>query len=314
MGVFMDQYDIREQIKKESRNKFIGEVGLMLFLFVIVLLVVFVGDIPNPMRMRIQTNGDQLLKDYHKGIDYVRVSDKSLEYTGYYSKAKDGHIKYYCYAVVLEGKKFFVFVPSNRFKDMPLPTINNYSFTARLHKDKKLISKVAQDYNMTSSEWNQLDIISDVVLDEANKEQVRFYIIWIAMGMILLLCCAYGYLSFRNSKNIYKRKEVSYLSVYGDVDSILDTINDEILDKLLFDSNHIKITENYVVILMGGSVFLENRKSITKVQVVKKVKKVYGIVKIGYENVLQFMSPNFILFETPVESDVEIAEIVELMS
>ena len=313
----MNTYDIRKQIQKENKNKLISEVGMVLFLFVLVFCLIFVGNLSNPFHVLEAQNGIDLMKEYEAGVDYVNVTNASLEFTGYYKEDKNGKIIYNCYATIIGDEKFFVFVPTSRSgadPNNPEELLNNYSFTARMHTDPDLLSMVAKDYDMTTEEWIDTGIISTVVLDEAGSELTRMYVIWGAIICVILLCLVYCITSYNNLKNIYKRKEVMNLAQYGEIDTILDCINNEVEKKLEFDSVNMKITKNYLIAFMSGKMYLGKRELISKVEIISKVKKAYGFVKLGYEEFLQIYEGDKTVFEMPIFNEAEATEVISIMN
>lgn len=313
----MNTYDIRKQIQKENKNKLISEVGMVLFLLVIVFCLIFVGKLSNPFHVLEVKNGKDLMKEYKAGVDYVKVTNASLEFTGYYKEDKNGKNLYNCYATVIGEEKFFVFVPTSRSGEdvnNPDELLTNYSFTARMHTDPDLLSIVAEDYEMTTEEWIDTGIISTVVLDEAASDLTRMYIIWGALICVILLCLVYCITSYNNLKNIYKRKEVKKLAQYGEIDTVLDCINKEVNDKLDFDSVNMKITKNYLIAFTNGRIYLGKRAFISKVELISKVKKAYGIVKLGYEDFLQIYEGDKRVFEIPILNEVEAKEVLSIMN
>lgn len=309
----MNQYDIRKQIQRENRNKLFSEIGLVLFLIVIIVTIIFAGKLPNPLRVLTTGDGKEIVEEYKKGLDYVKVKNASLEFTGYYKEDKDGNVRYNCYSALLGDEKFFVFVPVSRTGDDPAELLTDYSFTARLHTDTNLLSAVAEDYDMTLEEWNDTNIISTIVLDEANLDRTRMLVIWGALLCVIALCAIYLVISYLHLKDIYAREEVKYLSRYGDVRQVLDDINKEVNNNLVFDSIPIKITRNYFIAFTNGKILLEKRKQISEVKLVSKVKKAYGLVKLGYENFLQIIEDDVTIFEVPIVSEVEAKEIMNIM-
>ncbi|WP_310604419.1 hypothetical protein [Anaerosporobacter sp.] len=313
----MNTYDIREQIKRENRNKLIGEIGVVLFLLAIIFSIIFIGKLSNPFHVIEGKEGLNLEKEYDAGASYVKVTDASLEFTGYYKEDKNGKILYNCYATLIGEEQFFVFVPASRSGediDSPEELLTNYSFTAHMHTDADLLNIVAEDYKMTTEEWIDTGVISTIVLDEANSDMTRMYIIWVALICVVLLCLAYCIVSYNNLKDIYKRKEVMDLTRYGEVDNILDCINEEVDSSLEFDSINMKITKNYLIAFINGKIYIGKRTSISKVEVVSKVKKVYGIVKLGYEDFLQIYEGDKKVFEIPSFSEVEVVEVLTIMN
>lgn len=313
----MDTYDIRRQIQKANKSKLISEVGMVLFLLVIIFCLIFAGNLSNPFHVLDAKNGKDLMKEFKAGVDYVKVTDASLEFTGYYKEDKNGKILYNCYATVIGDEKFFVFVPASRSGEDPSnpdELLTNYSFTARMHTAPDLLSIVANDYEMTTEEWIDTGIISTVVLDEANSDLIRMYIMWGALISVVLLCIAYCIISYNNLKNIYNRKEVINLSQYGEIDRVLDCINDEVKKKLEFDSVNMKITKNYLIAFTNSKIYLGKRALISKVELISKVKKVYGIIKLGYEDFLQIYEGDKEVFEIPILNEVEAAEVLAIMN
>lgn len=313
----MDTYDIRRQIQKENKNKLISEIGVVLFLLVIIFCLIFAGNLSNPFHVLDANNGKDLMKEYKAGVDYVKVTDASLEFTGYYKENENGKILYNCYATVIGDEKFFVFVPASRSGEdanNPDELLTNYSFTARMHTAPDLLDVVAKDYEMTTEEWIDTGIISTVVLDEANSDTTRMYIIWGALICVILLCIAYCIISYNNLKNIYKRKEVMDLAEYGEIDEILDSINNEVQKKLEFDSVNMKITKNYLIAFTNGRIYLGKRSLISKVELISKVKKVYGIIKLGYEDFLQIYEDDKKVFEIPILNETEAVEVLTIMN
>ncbi|WP_167957712.1 hypothetical protein [Anaerosporobacter faecicola] len=313
----MNTYEVRKQIQKENKNKLIGEIGMVLFLLVILCCIVFVGRLSNPFHVLDSKNGKDLVKEYEAGTDYVKVRNATLEFTGYYKEDKNNNILYNCYATVIGEEKFFVFVPAKRSgKDPKDPdkTLSNYSFTARMHKDSELLSVVAKDYELTVEELVETDVISTIVLDEADLDLTRMYIIWIALICVILLCILYCIISYVHLKSIYKRKEILELQKYGPIDEVLDAINEEVANHLVFDSIALKITEQYLLAFRSGKVYIQKCKYITNVLITSKVKKAYGIVKLGYENFLQIYEGEQVVFELPMENEIEAKEILEVMN
>ena len=166
---------------------------------------------------------------------------------------------------------------------------------------------------MTLEEWNDTNIISTIVLDEANLDRTRMLVIWGALLCVIALCAIYLVISYLHLKDIYAREEVKYLSRYGDVRQVLDDINKEVNNNLVFDSIPIKITRNYFIAFTNGKILLEKRKQISEVKLVSKVKKAYGLVKLGYENFLQIIEDDVTIFEVPIVSEVEAKEIMNIM-
>ena len=313
----MSTYDIRKQIQKENKNKLISEVGMVLFLLVIVFCLVFVGKLSNPFHVLDAQNGKDLMKEYEAGVDYVKVTNASLEFTGYYKEDKNGKILYNCYATVIGEEKFFVFVPTSRSGEdanQPDELLTNYSFTARMHTDPDLLSMVAQDYEMTTEEWIDTGIISTIVLDEADSDITRMYIIWGAFICVIILCLVYCITSYNNLRNIYKRKEVKNLARDGEIDDVLDSINMEVDKELEYDSVNMKITKNYLIAFTDGKIYLGKRALISKVELISKVKKAYGFVKLGYEDFLQIYEGDKAVFEIPILNNVEATEILAIMN
>ena len=312
----MCTYDIRKQIQKENKKKLISEVGMVLFLLVIVFCLIFVGKLYNPFHVLDAKNGKDLMKEYEAGVDYVKVTNATLEFTGYYKEDKSGKNLYNCYATVIGEEKFFVFVPTSRSGedvDHPDELLTNYSFTARMHTDPDLLSMVAQDYEMTTQEWIDTGVISTIVLDEADAEITRMYIIWGAIVCVILLCIVYCIISYQNLKNIYKRREVRNLASTGEIDNVLDCINKEVEKELEYDSVNMKITKNYLIAFSNGRIYLGKRELISKVELVSKVKKAYGFIKLGYEDFLQIYEGDKTVFEIPIFNDVEASEILAIM-
>lgn len=312
----MNTYDIRKQIQKENKNKLLSEVGMVLFLLVIVFCLIFAGQLSNPFHVLDAKNGKDLMKEYEAGGDYVKVTNASLEFTGYYKEDKNGKILYNCYATIIGEEKFFVFVPNSRSGEdanKPDELLTNYSFTARMHTDPDLLSIVAEDYEMTTEEWIGTGVISTVVLDEAASDITRMYIIWGAIICVIFLCLVYCIISYNNLKNIYKRKEVKNLAQYGEIDTILDSINKEVNNTLEFDSINMKITKNYLIAFTNGKVYLGKRALISKIEIISKVKKAYGIVKLGYEDFLQIYESDKRVFEVPILNELEAEEVLMIM-
>ena len=117
--IVMNQYEIRKQIQRENGNKLFSEMGLVLFLIVIILTIIFVGKLPNPFRVVTVNDGNEIIEEYNNGLDYVKVKNASLEFTGYYKEDSDGNVRYYCYSTLIGDNKFFVFVPVSRTGDNP---------------------------------------------------------------------------------------------------------------------------------------------------------------------------------------------------
>ena len=139
------------------------------------------------------------------------------------------------------------------------------------------------------------------------------YIIWGAIVCVILLCLVYCIISYYNLKNIYKRIEVRNLASAGEIDNVLDCINKEVEKELEYDSVNMKITKNYLIAFSNGKIYLGKRELISKVELVSKVKKAYGFVKLGYEEFLQIYEGDKTVFEIPILNDVEAVEILAIM-
>ncbi|HEX3022010.1 MAG TPA: hypothetical protein VHP81_06435 [Lachnospiraceae bacterium] len=312
----MEQYDIRNQIKAENNSKLIGELGLIFFLIVIILCIIFVGKMPNPFKMVTPSNEKELYEAYDSGLDYIKISNATLEFTGYYKEDAKGNIIYNCYSTNVGKERFFVFVPAkNSGEDAwnPEETLKNYSFKAKMHTDNALFETVANDYDLSVEDFISSNVISKIMLDEARSDQARMYLIWIAFGIILLLCIIYTIISYVHLKSITARKEVRVLKKYGDIDEVLNKINDEIQDKLEFSSLHLKITQNYIAAFCNGKIFISSREDISEVRLKSKIRKAYGIVKLGYEDFIQFIRKNDTIFELEVSNELEAGEILEIL-
>lgn len=316
LGGYMNIYDIRNQIKRENKLKLIGDFGMILFLLVILCCIIFACKLNNPFYVLKAKEGTDLEREFKKGTDYVTINNATLEFTGYFKEDKQGKILYNCYATVIGSNRFFVFIPPERSgsnASNPDESITGYSFTARMHKDNNLIKMVAADYNMTVEEWNQTNKISQVVMDEVNTQRVRMFVVWSALICIVIICILYGLITYRNLRDIYIRREVEYLKKYGDIDDVLDDINEEVENDIEFDSIHIKITKNYFLCFLNGKLLIDKKSALSDVKVVSRVKKVYGIVKLGYERYLQVMREGQLVIELPIENAMEEEEILSLM-
>jgi len=313
----MKLYDVRIHIKKQNKLRLIGDICVVLFLIAILGCIVYERNIANPFHVRNVTDSSQPDKAYKDGLDYVHVNQAELEFTGYYKEDKKGNIIYNCYATRIGNRKYFVFVPVSRSgenPEEPAVKLTKYTFTARLHKDGKLIKMVAEDNNMTVTDWSERGEFSSIVLDEANLQRTKWYFIWAIIALIILICIIYGLISFYNLKSIYNRSEIVYLKRYGEIDALFDQINDEVEHNIEFDSIHLKITKSYILCFYSGKIFIDRRDAISKVQIASKIKKVYGIVNLGYERFLQFVREDQVVFELPIENMVEEEEIIKLLN
>lgn len=313
----MENYDIKRQIKAENKNKLLSDGGLIGFFSVILLLILFQGGVDNPFAVIHQPDSDQQLeKEYKSGTEYVRMENAELEYTGYYKEDKDNQVIYNCYLMELGKKKYFVFVPAGRSgdnKEAPGAVLKNYTFSAKIQKDKELFETVAEDYNMTVAEFCKSSKVSELVFNEARSNRKLMFGIW---GLaFFLLSAGIGYIiyfSFRMER-IEKNRYVKALSIYGDPMEILNNVNNEINEELLFDSNNIKVTRNWVAGFKAGRVFIVPMEEIGTVEKGEKVKRAYGFVKLGYELYVKIITRHGESMEFFIENEKEEEELLSVL-
>ncbi|BCN32822.1 hypothetical protein bsdtb5_41170 [Anaeromicropila herbilytica] len=283
-------YDIRKQIRTENRRKLIGEIVIMITLVFITALILLTCNLKNPFVVVEPSNSKQLDKAYKSGVDYVRFKHVNLEFTGYYKTNESNEIIYNCYALTLDDTKYFVFVPakdSDGNKESPKSEINNYSFTANMQKDWKLIEKVSKDYDSEKTEFLEEYGVSDIILNEAKSDRMEMYLLWALFMLIVIISLVYLVLSLLQVKLITRDKAVKKLVNYGNIQEILDSINKEVLSEKIYESGKTKLLKNWIISFDLGDIHIIPKQIIQSVTLIKEKRKVYGFFSIGEANFME---------------------------
>lgn len=313
----MENYDVRKQILTENKNKLLSDFGLIGLFTVILILILFKGSIPNPFLLSTPNTEIELEDDYKSGKRYIRVENAVLEYTGYYKENKKGTVIYNCYITSIEDMDYFVFVPASRSGDNPEDPENilyNYTFTAKISKDKELFDMVASDYDMTVDEFIKSYGVSDKVLNEARSDRKNIFVIWGFIFLFILGEIGYIVVRFLNMSKIEENRYIEELNRYGEINTVLDDINEDVRTNLKYNSTNVKIGEKWFVGFGLGKIFITTIDEIADTEKLTKAKKAYGFVKLGYyELFLKIRSKDDREFVFTIESDNEAEEIFNIL-
>lgn len=174
--------------RKAFRQKRFFELTGTLILLVVAVILLCSGTVLNPFRIQNIEKEEDIVSAYDRHINYVRLSEQTLDFTGYYRMDGKGDITYNCYVTTDFDTRYFVFLPVARTVDEDgntLETITDYSFTGRIKKDEQLIETVAGDYEVTLENFMEECSVSEIVIDEAGAKRKEVLIIWIALFTLL---------------------------------------------------------------------------------------------------------------------------------
>lgn len=308
-------YDIRKQIRIENKTKLIGEMCIMIVLVSITALLILNCNLKNPFIVAKPTSDKMVEEKFKQGIDYVKFDGADLEFTGYYKMNEKNKIIYNCYSIKFDKLKYFVFVPANRSGEdqaNPEKNLKNYSFTAKVEIDNDLFDMVARDYGLNKDEFLKAYGVSNIVFDEAKSDRLEMYALCFLFSLIVVVCIIYLVLSLRQVNEITRNKHVRQLSKYGDIDKILDTMNEEIKNGRIFDSGKVKITNHWVIGFFDGNVSIFSKSNVKNLEVKKEIRLAYGVLPAGTALYLIFSLVDQTKHKIHIDSKVHAEEVLEI--
>ena len=196
--------------------------------------------------------------------DFVEVSTKQMNYTGYDVKNGMG-TKFSYYYSIQNGKCAFALIPYDlvqaKGKDLPEDAvkqkIKDLTFKAKVIKPdssyNKMISMFAKDLNWTEDDLN--DISTGWVVSSANYHPYRYIFSLIIIILFIGLAIVRLINSIRCCKDPYRFKVCSYLSK-EECRELINEAQEELDSENYLQINATYITENYYIDLDTSGAFI----------------------------------------------------------
>lgn len=312
----MYNFDIKEKIIGENKKKIMGKIVIMIVFLAMTTLFTLSGNLLSPFYV-IKTNSDEeLMKEYDKHKKYVSFESLELEFTGYYKTNKAGNVVYNCYATSFDKIKYFVFVPAKRSslgQEEPEMTLKDYSFVAKIQKDEDLFQVISEDYNIETNQFSEQLGISNLIFNEAKSDRNDMLALWFLFFLILIIGIVYIINLVIHVGDIEKTKAVEALSRYGDISKVIESINQEMQNSKVFDSNYISITHNWFMSFYEGNIVIINIKNIELVEEQSIIKKAYGLIPIGKALFIKLNTRDGQSYKISIETSMESKEIIEVV-
>lgn len=312
----MYEYDIRNQIRAENRNKLFGEACVMAVVLIVLLLFIRGIHTENPFYRSSPKTDGEVEELYKKGNLFVEFDSVDLSFTGYYKEDKKGKKIYNCYKFRIEKLDYFVFVPlvrSGEDLENPNERLEGYSFKGKMKQDRPLFEMVAKDYSLGVDGFMEEYYVSPIIMDEVKDDRGKIILVWILFALLLVGYGLYIIWALRRADKPENCRALSNLGGKDEMDRLLDEINKEILEVKVFDTNKIKITQQWFLAFYDGNIIISLRKQIQSVKAVEKVKKAYGISKIGQRYFVEIILENGKTHEIPIEEENDYVEILEIL-
>lgn len=313
----MHTYDIRNMIKRENKKKLTRDIAMVIILFVVAIVFIIALNLTKVFNV-ISPESDKALENaYNNGAKYITFDKSQLEYTGYYKLNKNEEVIYNCYSLCFDTLKYFVFVPVNKSGSNPKdPTsiLTDYSFTAKLQSDAELFQMVSTDYNLSTDDLYETYGISPIIFNEVKSDRSQILAIWVLIFIVFIISGGFVILSFIHIADVTKHKAVMDLSEYGNLENVLNEINEEINEGEYFDSDNIKITENWILGFNHGHITIVNFLDIKNIEQLTKTKKVFEIMSNGYHVFIKINKTDGKVLCLPVETDCDALTILKISS
>lgn len=311
----MYEYDVRNQIKTENKSKLFGEASIMAIVLAAIICIMYTVRIDNPFGIDSPKMDKEISDMYEKGDRYISLDSVDLSYTGYYKEDKEGNAIYNCYKLTMDELAYFVFVPLERSGENlenPEVLLSDYSLEGKLRKDEALLEIVSKDYNSDMDTFMKEYHVSSIMIDEARNDRGQVMLVWGLFALLLLGYIIYIVWSLSRAGNPKNRREIRKLGEKEELDTILDEINKEVSKQKQFDTNRVKITDNWFLAFYDGNIVITSRNKIYSVRGIEKVKKAYGIAKIGFRSFIEIVLENGFTYEIPIEESKDYEEILEI--
>lgn len=301
----MYTYDVRKQIRTENKKRLFGDISIVIILISMITIIMLLCDLKNPFIILTPSTDRVIEENFINGANYVRFDNSDLEFTGYYKMDQRGNVIYNCYAITIDQMKYFVFVPENRSgsdSENPDSDLTGYSFTAKLEEDDELFQMVASDYDLEADEFREQYGVSNIIFNEAKSGYKETLALWVLFISTIILSVVYVVISLLKVNKLTRSKAVRELSKYGELESVLDDINKEVNTKILYESNIIKITTNWLLVFDTGTIILLPFQDMKSIEKKKKLKMVYGHFPIGLYSCLEIVLKDDSLWRIPIDN------------
>ncbi|MBQ7707568.1 MAG: hypothetical protein IJT72_07300 [Lachnospiraceae bacterium] len=247
---------------------------------------------------------------YKMGDTNVKISADKLTYAGF-DYLVNGKVKGAYYYQLNDDKIMFYIIETKK----PSMTIDSKKIKAKIVKDSISTEYMINQLTEAAGFDEQLkdDFYSEYVISECDYPSTyitMLYILFASPIVISVLILAYTLLIFVNPAVHGQAKQ---LSAYGDIGALIEELNLQLANHLVYKLNNIYITEDYLIIsyLMKTDVIkLDKIKEIEKAEVEKytspwKKQTVYK---------LRFFTDNKTEYELELRNEDTLNDIIDYVS
>ncbi len=239
-------------MKKDFIYSHIRHISLRLFSLSLILLALVIvicintpfDDVFNPENLTYANSASEM---YDSGNEYVEITLKNINYTGY-DCIRHGKIYGSYYYSLINNSCTFILVDTSSMSSIPA-TIDDYIITARLVPADSLLDSVLNSF-ATDIGWTfdgLKNITSTVVIDETEYNMVFYFYLAITYGFFLLVI-----ISFIIANIIYFIFPWLYPTCINfrricEKQNGIDHVNHELSNHIILHSGNISLTEHYLV-------------------------------------------------------------------
>ena len=182
---------------------------------------------------------------YDDGTTNVKYIAKNLYYTGFDYYVDNKRVGAYYYS--MENEQLIMFLVKT---DNPAKTIDQITLKGKIIKDSISTNHIMNQFAAENGLNAELfeEYCSEYIISEPDYPHAYIALIYVLFALPIVICVLIIVYTLMVWAHPVIHSQVRQLEEYGEIQEIINEINVQLTDKLLFYKNNIYITEGYMIV------------------------------------------------------------------